>query len=126
MKISRLRACRFDAGRGDGSNYILICCHIWLQRPLPCATPSEVAGNQVGLELNAADQKYLNIVLTPIRVCAAYKPKFGQGLGDGLTVEQFQGLYQGDTFYAGFGLDNPLMYAAHKAAGGMTSVSHPG
>ncbi len=76
----------------------------------------------MGQKLNAADQKYLNIVLTPIRVCAAYKPKFGQGLGDGLTVEQFQHLYRGDTFYAGFGLDNPMMYAAHKAAGGMTSV----
>lgn len=27
-----------------------------------------------------------------------------------------------DPFYGWFGLDNPLMYAAHKAAGGMTSV----
>lgn len=39
-----------------------------------------------------------------------------------MTVEHFQELYRADTFYAGFGLDNPLMYAAHKAAGGMTSV----
>ncbi len=31
-------------------------------------------------------------------------------------------LYQSDAFYNWFGLDNPLMYAAHKAAGGMTSV----
>jgi hypothetical protein len=52
-----------------------------------------------------------------------YKPKFGQGaMGDGLTLAQFQTLYQGDPFYSWFGLDNPLMYAAHKAAGGMTSV----
>lgn len=72
--------------------------------------------------MNAADRKYLELVLAPIRVCAKYKPKFGQGIGAGLTVEQFQGLYRGDTFYAGFGLDNPMMYAAHKAAGGMTSV----
>jgi len=33
-----------------------------------------------------------------------------------------QQLYRSDTFYEWFGLDNPLMYAAHKAAGGITSV----
>jgi hypothetical protein len=37
-------------------------------------------------------------------------------------LEQFQQLYRGDPFYSWFGLDNPMMYAAHKAAGGMTSV----
>ncbi len=69
------------------------------------------------------DATYLGLVLAPIRVCADYKPKFGQGAkGGGLTLEQFQALYQGDPFYSWFGLDNPLMYAAHKAAGGMTSV----
>lgn len=68
------------------------------------------------------DEKYLNIILDPIQVCAKYKPKFGQGRGAGLTLEQFQSLYQKDPFYSWFGLDNPLMYAAHKAAGGMTSV----
>ena len=69
------------------------------------------------------DDAYLAIVLNPIRVCAQYKPKFGQGnAGSGLTLEQFRKLYQSDAFYNWFGLDNPLMYAAHKAAGGMTSV----
>ena len=69
------------------------------------------------------DAKYLELVLAPIRVCAHYKPKFGQGAkGAGLTLAQFQSLYQGDSFYSWFGLDNPMMYAAHKAAGGMTSV----
>lgn len=68
------------------------------------------------------DAVYLRTILDPIRVCARYKPKFGQGGKDGLTLEQFRGLYQGDPFYNWFGLDNPLMYAAHKAAGGMTSV----
>jgi hypothetical protein len=73
--------------------------------------------------MNAKDSEYLKVVLDPIRVCAKYKPKFGQGaLGGGLTLEQFRILYQGDPFYNWFGLDNPLMYAAHKAAGGMTSV----
>lgn len=69
------------------------------------------------------DSTYLALVLEPIKVCGRYKPKFGQGnKGEGLTLAQFQTLYQGDSFYSWFGLDNPLMYAAHKAAGGMTSV----
>ena len=69
------------------------------------------------------DEEYLQIVLDAIRVCASYKPKFGQGsAGGGLTLAQFQELYQEDPFYSWFGLDNPMMYAAHKAAGGMTSV----
>lgn len=68
------------------------------------------------------DARYLEVILDPIRVCANYNPKFGQGKGAGLTLDQFQALYQKDPFYNWFGLDNPLMYAAHKAAGGMTSV----
>jgi hypothetical protein len=73
--------------------------------------------------LNEHEQEYISLVVNPIRVCAHYKPKFGQGIkGSGLTLEQFQTLYRGDSFYSWFGLDNPLMYAAHKAAGGMTSV----
>ena len=73
--------------------------------------------------MNATDKEYLKIVLDAIRVCAHYSPKFGQGAkGGGLTLEQFRELYQRDAFYSWFGLDNPMMYAAHKAAGGMTSV----
>lgn len=68
------------------------------------------------------DAQYLKTVIDPIRVCAKYKPKFGQGRSSGLALPEFQALYQADPFYAWFGLDNPLMYAAHKAAGGMTSV----
>jgi hypothetical protein len=67
------------------------------------------------------DQQYLKIVIDPIRVCMNYKPKFGQG-ATGLTMEQFQEMHQRDPFYAWFGLDSPLLYAAHKAAGGMTSI----
>ncbi len=69
------------------------------------------------------DKKYLKIVLDPIRVSAEYKPEFGQGSkGGGLSLKKFQSLYQSDPFYCWFGLDNPLMYTAHKVAGGMTSV----
>lgn len=70
----------------------------------------------------ATDREYLETVLTPIRICADYRPKFGKGGRDGLGLTQFQDLYQTDPFYSWFGLDNPLMYAAHKAAGGMTSI----
>ena len=72
--------------------------------------------------MTASDARYLKTIVNSVRVCATYKPKFGQGRGDGLTISQFQDLYQGDPFYNWFGLDNPMMYAAHKAAGGMTSV----
>jgi len=68
------------------------------------------------------DSRYLQAVLDPIRVCAGYRPKLGQGAGAGYSLEAFQSHYQADPFYNWFGLDNPLMYAAHKAAGGMTSV----
>ncbi|MCL4239389.1 MAG: hypothetical protein KJ047_14205 [Anaerolineae bacterium] len=68
------------------------------------------------------DAVYLELILEPIQACAQYKPKFGQGGRTGITLEQFQSLYQSDLFYSWFGLDNPLMYAAHKAAGGMTSI----
>lgn len=68
------------------------------------------------------DQQYLSIILDPIRVCASYTPKLGGKNEAGYTLQEFQALYQADPFYNWFGLDNPLMYAAHKAAGGMTSI----
>jgi len=68
------------------------------------------------------DTRYLEAILTPIRVCAKYRPKLGQGAGAGYSLQAFQARYQADPFYNWFGLDNPLMYAAHKAAGGMTSI----
>jgi len=72
---------------------------------------------------NKRDARYLSLVIKPIRVCATYKPKFGQSAnGPGLGLAEFQLLYQSDVFYSWLGLDNPLMYAAHKAAGGITSV----
>lgn len=68
------------------------------------------------------DVQYLSIIVDPIRVCASYTPKMGGKNDKGYTLEQFQSLYQADPFYNWFGLDNALMYAAHKAAGGMTSI----
>lgn len=66
------------------------------------------------------DAKYLEILLNRLRVCRNYKPQFGQG--DAVSLEQFLDLYHSDSFYSWFGLDTPLIYAAHKAAGGITSI----
>jgi hypothetical protein len=68
------------------------------------------------------EQKYLAILTEALSVCGDYRPKFGQGGQAGLTLEDFQRLYEADQFYSWFGLSSPLMYAAHKAAGGMTSL----
>jgi len=62
----------------------------------------------------------LEIFLSPIRTCAAYTPKLGQS--QSYNLDEFLHLYSQDTFYSLIGLDTPLMYAAHKAAGGMTSI----
>jgi hypothetical protein len=72
--------------------------------------------------MSASDEKYLKIITDALAVCANYRPMFGHGRKGGLSLEQFQRLYESDPFYSWFGLSSPLMYAAHKAAGGMTSV----
>src|SRR4051812_24016523 len=68
------------------------------------------------------DERYLGVLLRAIRVSANYKPKLGQGGTEGVTSEEFEALHGADPFYRWMGLDSPLLYAAHKAAGGMTSV----
>lgn len=69
------------------------------------------------------DERFLEAFLAPIRKCANYTPAFGKGKSSQtLKVKEFQALYSADRFYAWLGLDSPLVYAAHKAAGGLTSV----
>jgi hypothetical protein len=68
------------------------------------------------------DRPYLEYLTQAIRVCAEYRPKLGHGADKGYSLVEFQRLYRSDPFYNWIGLDNPLMYAAHKAAGGMTSI----
>lgn len=68
------------------------------------------------------DKDYLAIITGYIQVCAKYKPKLGHGAKAGYRLDEFQRIYRADPFYNWLGLDNPLMYAAHKAAGGMTSI----
>ncbi|MGH8224886.1 MAG: hypothetical protein ACRER1_01860 [Gammaproteobacteria bacterium] len=68
------------------------------------------------------DEQYLAYLVNAIRVCASYRPKLGHGAKAGYSLAEFQKMYRADPFYSWVGLDNPLMYAAHKAAGGMTSI----
>lgn len=68
------------------------------------------------------DEQYLAYLVNAIRVCADYRPKLGHGTKKGYSLAEFQKMYRADPFYSWVGLDNPLMYAAHKAAGGMTSI----
>lgn len=68
------------------------------------------------------DKRYLALIRDALNICRQYRPKLGRGSKAGLTLQEFQAVYQADPFYTWFGLDSPLMYTAHKAAGGMTSV----
>lgn len=68
------------------------------------------------------DSILLETFLEPLRVCSKYKPAFGKGAKGGFSVDQFLNLYGEDLFYSWIGLNEPLVYAAHKAAGGLTSV----
>lgn len=70
----------------------------------------------------AADERYRELLLAPLDKCAAYRPRFGSDNPNGVSLDQFKALYGNDPFYHWVGLDSELMYAAHRAAGGMTSI----
>ena len=71
---------------------------------------------------NEQNIRYRDILIEPLSECAEYTPKFGHGRNGGFSFEEFQALYGADAFYKWIGLDHPLMYSAHKAAGGITSI----
>ena len=66
------------------------------------------------------DGRYIAILLDAMRTSANYQPKFG--LGRNISLTEFEALYGDDPLYSWIGLDTPAMYAAHKAAGGITSI----
>jgi hypothetical protein len=68
------------------------------------------------------DNDLIEIFLIPLRKCSDYKPAFGQARSEGFSLSDFYNLYSSDPFYAWLGLDDPMVYSAHKAAGGLTSV----
>ena len=71
----------------------------------------------------ASDADLLKVFLDPIRKCADYRPAFGKSRSTGFMVKEFAALYGADVLRISWlGLDSPEMYAAHKAAGGITSV----
>jgi len=83
----------------------------------------EKAGPPPPLPSNLSkDERYFLLIQTALRKCLEYKPKFGKDRKGGFSLEKFTELYSADPFYHWFGVDSPLMYAAHKAAGGMTSI----
>jgi hypothetical protein len=67
------------------------------------------------------DCRYRELLLEPLRLCASYKPAFGKDRS-GVSIDGFKSMYGSDPLYHWVGLDVDLMYTAHKAAGGMTSV----
>ncbi len=69
-----------------------------------------------------SDDKYVELLLTPLNECRRYKPAFGRNEDEGVDLPAFRALYGQDPLYHWLGIDDDLMYAAHKAAGGMTSI----
>ena len=69
------------------------------------------------------NRNYIDLFVSPLYECLNYKPKFGNATKtDGYDLTGFLKLYSEDPFYSWIGLDSPYMFAAHKAAGCMTSV----
>ncbi len=66
------------------------------------------------------NDELLKAFLEPIEKCASYTPKFGHG--ESVSLDDFGRMYGNDKFYSLIGLNSPLVYAAHKAAGGLTSI----
>jgi len=64
------------------------------------------------------------MLIEPLQTCLSLKPKLGKPkkYPKGATLSEFQKIFQDDPFCNWFGLDNPLMYAAHKTASGMSSI----
>lgn len=62
----------------------------------------------------------MSLILEKLNICNNYQPKFGTGKT--VTLADFKQIYGQDAFYSWFGLDNPMLYAAHRAAGGITSI----
>ena len=82
--------------------------------------PEPPSSNQPMIVKN--DDLYIDLVLAPLRTCARYKPAFGRSGDEGTSLSEFHVLYGMNPLYRWMGLDSDLMYAAHKAAGAMTSI----
>lgn len=72
----------------------------------------------MGSALN--DETYVAALLAGLRTTRTYRPKMGTG--GSVSVEEFTAIYGADPLYHWMGFDSPLMYAAHRASGAMTSL----
>lgn len=72
------------------------------------------------MTLDDHDETYRNLILAPLQTSEGYLPKMGGG--ENVDLFGFTALYGADPLYHWLGFDSPLMFAAHKAAGGMTSL----
>lgn len=79
-------------------------------------------GPPSGAPGTSRDTHYVELLLDPLKASARYKPMFGKGKLGGTSLGEFHALYGADPLYHWVGLDSDLMYATHKAAGGMTSI----
>lgn len=66
------------------------------------------------------DQRLVEIFRDALRVSGSYEPHFGTG--GAVTLNEFQRIYGADPFCAWLGLTSPVVFAAHRAAGQITSV----
>jgi hypothetical protein len=66
------------------------------------------------------DQRYVDLLIGRLRSVTNYKPKLGRGRN--VDLSDFEAIYGADPLYHWVGFDSPLMYAAHKASGSMTSL----
>ena len=67
-----------------------------------------------------SDHEYRELILAPLRTSRTYRPKMGTGKA--IDLPAFEALYGADPLYSWIGLDSANLYAAHRAAGGLTSV----
>src|SRR5215471_10305267 len=79
---------------------------------------STIQGEEV--TVSSRDLRYVDTLISPIRNIKGFQPKLGQGRA--ISLEQFAELYEADPLYHWVGFNSPLMYAAHRAAGAMTSL----
>ena len=66
------------------------------------------------------DERYLAALIEPVQKSRHHRPRFGTETR--IDADSFRSMYGADLFYRTVGLSDPAVYAAHRAAGGMTSV----
>ncbi|MGH8894159.1 MAG: hypothetical protein ACRDWY_12790 [Actinomycetes bacterium] len=66
------------------------------------------------------DKGYVDLLLSGIRRIKEFEPQLGKGRS--VSLDEFSEIYGDDPLYHWVGFDSPMMYAAHRTAGAMTSM----